>query len=529
MTKKSYKKEEDCSCSMDIFNKDNIITKYELRNVIIKDPKSVDPKGNFNIKPNTFSTYIKNVTVQNKISKFLPLITNGITNLSSVNVLKYGPDGNLYIGTGNAISNGIEPIWCIVKWNGKEFERVGNGVNGLVNAIEFDSVGNLYIGGSFSTNIPKTGEQVKILNRIAKYNPLTDSWDQILNNNGIVGVSAEVLTLKYSSNTNRLYIGGNGNLIWVNTSSPLCYLDIDTNNIVNVTATVIGSTPRTITGFVRCLEFDISDPRKLYIGGKLSYRSSNIIPIVYTDVFLGLITDTPNISFPDFYTPPGTSLQTGELFTIVSVSNEKLYLGGSFTYRQNLSIPVEMTLRNLCLFNPTRTTNAFTPISTVTITSSGSTFTSVLYPFNTVRSINIGDGDILYIGGDFVNFGYINPNLNNTIIPFIGAGRYAEFNPITNSWNADDFFALSINTIIFRKNKPRTKNNIIIGSSSTISNNYSTGLIIYTNDYINLVVDNKTLITLTENGSMATISSNEVCGKTSGFLYSNSNYDPFLN
>jgi hypothetical protein len=324
------------------------------------------------------------------------------------------------------------------------------------------------------------------------------------------------------------YIGGNGGLIWGGTS-PLCYLDLNTNNVINVTTSVTGSNlVRTITGNVRCLEFDISDPTKLYIGGKISYQSSDTTSITYNDVFLGLIMDTPSIAFPNFYIPPtSTTLYSGDLYTILSVSNEKLYLGGLFTYTQTSSIPFKDAIRNLCLFNPT--TKTFNPISTVTITSLGPTFTSVLFPNNLIRTINIGNKGILHIGGDFTNLAYINPNLGNVQIPLIGTGTYAEYNTITKIWSSYDRFNTSVNTIIFRKNESKTKNNIIVGGFLNFGNNYTSGLVIYTNNYINLVVDDKTLITLTENGSMATISSNKVCGKTSGFLYTNSNYDPFLN
>ena len=524
--KKEKKNKSDCTHDsyVDLLNPKNIITPYQLTNVLIKDPKSVDPNGNFSIKPNTFSTYIKNVNIVNKVPQWLPFITNGVTNLAFINVMKYGPDGNLYIGLGGGISTGIEIYWGIIKWDGKDFTRIGNGVNGAVNAIEFDSTGNLYIGGTFLYSIPKPGQTIQMLNSIAVYNKLTDSWEQ-LQCNGQIGVGNTVFALKYSSTTNRLYIGGTGGIFW-SSQSALCYLDLNLSvpSIINVVYNLVingTATNQIITGTVRCLEFDIVNQSNLYVGGKITYKTAN--GTNYSNVFLGLITDAQSITFPNFYS--FTSSISGEAYTLLSVNGSVpdtslLYIGGNCTY--STTSQQKDILRNLILFNPAA--NSFSPISTIII----NTTTSVLYPNSIVRTIAIDSTGTLYIGGDFTAISYINPTLNNANIPVIGAGRYAEFK--NNTWSSDLSIPNTVNTIIFKNKSIKTKQDILIGCNTTFFGNfYTTGLVTFTNDYINLVVDNKVLITLTGNGSSATISSNEVCGKTSGFLYSNSAYESFNN
>jgi hypothetical protein len=538
----------DCAhdCYVDLLNPKNIITPYQLRNVLIKDPKSIDPNGNFSIKPNTFSTYIKNVNIVNRVPQWLPFITNGVTNLSSINVMKYGPDGNLYIG-GGFLSTGIETIYCIVRWDGKDFKKLGNGVNGAVNAIEFDATGNLYIGGSFLYSIPKSGQPIQLLNNIGKYNKLTDSWEQ-LQCNGQIGVGNTVNALKYSSSTNRLYIGGSTGstgstavtssrgIFWGSVSS-LCYLDLTLSVpiIKNVEYNlVINGIPsiQIIKGTVRYLEFDIVDQSKLYVGGKITYTTAN--GGTYLNVFLGLINNTELITFPIFYTLTAAQIAaqiSGEAYTLLSVNGSVpdtslLYIGGNCEYIPTPPVTATTqkdTLRNLILFDPV--TNSFSPISTITITTPPTT--SVLFPNGIVRTIAIDSVGTLYIGGDFTAISYINSTLNNITIPVTGAGRYAEFK--NNTWSSDLNVNGNVNTIIFKNKSIKTKQDILIGCDSSFGNVYTTGLVTFTNDYINLIVDNKVLITLTKNGSSATISSNEVCGKTSGFLYSNSAYESFNN
>ena len=300
--------------------------------------------------------------------------------------------------------------------------------------------------------------------------------------------------------------------------------------IINVTynlVSICGTTSsQIITGTVRCLEFDIVHQSKLYVGGRINYTTTN--GLSYSGVFLGLITDAQIITFPNFY-PFIINQQSNEAYTLLSVNGSVpdkslLYIGGDCTYIPTPLVTAQPkdTLRYLILFNPTD--NSFSPISTININP---TTTSVLFPNGIVRTIAIDSVGTLYIGGDFNTFSYIDPALSNIIIPEIGVGKYAEFT--NGTWSSNLYISGSIDSIIFKNKSVKTKKDMLVGGNFTIGSNYLTGLITFTNDYINLVVDNKVLITLTGNGSSATISSNEVCGKTSGFLYSNSAYESFNN
>ena len=81
--------------------------------------------------------------------------TNG-----TVNALAFGDNGNLYVGGSFTTAGGLD-AQNIARWDGSSWSVLGlagkydattyyNGVNGPVNAIEYDGSGRLYIGGTFS-------------------------------------------------------------------------------------------------------------------------------------------------------------------------------------------------------------------------------------------------------------------------------------------------------------------------------------------------------------------------------------------
>ena len=84
---------------------------------------------------------------------------NGLN--GAVNIITFDPSGILYAG-GKFTKSGEVETNLIAKWNGTEWSSIGNGFSSYspeedyseVNAILFDSDGNIYAGGSFE----KTGE-----------------------------------------------------------------------------------------------------------------------------------------------------------------------------------------------------------------------------------------------------------------------------------------------------------------------------------------------------------------------------------
>ena len=125
-----------------------------------------------------------------------------------VNALTFDSSGNLYVGGGFS-SAGSTTVNNIAKWSpsSNTWSALNNGVtvgvSAVVNAVAFDSSsGNLYVGGSFLSAGSTT------VNYIAKWSPSTNTWSS-LNSVLSVGVSAMVNAVAFDSSSGNLYVGGN--------------------------------------------------------------------------------------------------------------------------------------------------------------------------------------------------------------------------------------------------------------------------------------------------------------------------------
>ena len=109
--------------------------------------------------------------------------------------------GNIYVGGQFKAAGGISNADYIAKWNGSEWSAVGKGLPadfiGFVNVLKFDSVGNLYAGGSWCS--ATTGGDFNYSN-IAKWDGKT--WNKLG-----TGMDGPVFALAFDS-TDNLYIGG---------------------------------------------------------------------------------------------------------------------------------------------------------------------------------------------------------------------------------------------------------------------------------------------------------------------------------
>jgi len=114
-----------------------------------------------------------------------------------VYVLAFDSHGDLYVG-GNFTSAGGSGANHIAKWDGSAWSPLGSGMNGSVSALAFDSSGNLYAGGSFTTAGGLSAS------RIAKWNGST--WSAL--GSGVGGTSAEVNALAVDDD-GHLFAGGN--------------------------------------------------------------------------------------------------------------------------------------------------------------------------------------------------------------------------------------------------------------------------------------------------------------------------------
>lgn len=86
-----------------------------------------------------------------------------------VSALAMGSDGALYAG-GLFERAGATWLKSIARWDGTEWQPLGDGVNGSVSALAADRDGNIYVGGSFRTAGDVT------VNNIARWHIPTATW-----------------------------------------------------------------------------------------------------------------------------------------------------------------------------------------------------------------------------------------------------------------------------------------------------------------------------------------------------------------
>lgn len=86
----------------------------------------------------------------------------------------------------------------VVRWTGSAWENVGGEMNGLINALEFDGMGNLYAGGEFT----RVGDT--IAGSVARWDGNT--WHAV--GDGVTSTLNNVYTIAYDDVRDILYIGG---------------------------------------------------------------------------------------------------------------------------------------------------------------------------------------------------------------------------------------------------------------------------------------------------------------------------------
>lgn len=122
---------------------------------------------------------------------------------AEVYCIDVAPDGMVYIG-GNftAVSGGGIAAYRVIKWNPitSTYSALGDGVNLSVYCVKYGSNGNLYIGGNFTTS----HDTLVTFNYIAIVNPITLVWSTLG-----TGMNAYVRTIEQSLTTGTMYVGGN--------------------------------------------------------------------------------------------------------------------------------------------------------------------------------------------------------------------------------------------------------------------------------------------------------------------------------
>ena len=153
-----------------------------------------------NQSSNISSTY--NLAKWDSVNNSWSLIVNGTTN-GNINAMEFDNSGNLYVGGSFTTISGISANY-IAKYtvsNGS-WSTLGtgtyNGTNGTVKTIQFDGLGNIYVGGDFA----KAGNIT--VNKIAKWNGT--AWSYLGSTPGVT-TTGYVNTIEIDKN-GILYAGG---------------------------------------------------------------------------------------------------------------------------------------------------------------------------------------------------------------------------------------------------------------------------------------------------------------------------------
>lgn len=146
----------------------------------------------FYLTPNSYS--YKEIT--NVSQTTMPTQSVGIGFNNNVNAIDVDSEGNLYIGGSFSYLSNYGATAQFVKWNGSSFTNILSVAylrSGIINDIKVHPItGDVYVCGS------------AVYDKIAKYSPSTDTWSGL--GSGIFGSSVE--TIAIHPITGDVYVGG---------------------------------------------------------------------------------------------------------------------------------------------------------------------------------------------------------------------------------------------------------------------------------------------------------------------------------
>ncbi len=288
--------------------------------------------------------------------------------------LAFDSSGNLYAG-GDFSSAGNCNSGCsrIAKWNGSTWSALGTGMNNRVLAIAFDGSGNLYAGGDFTT----AGTCTTGCNRIAKWNGST--WSALGS-----GVDRPVQALAFDG-TSTLYVGGE--FVSATGCSGSCAFLVRWNAATSAWSQLVNN--GAVFGAVYALTYSGG---ALYAGGDFTFAgncSSGCNRIAKWNGFL--------------WTPFGTGVNN-TVYAIAVDGSGNVYAGGNFTQAGTC------TSANGC--NRIAKWDA----STLTWSALGTGWS------NTVEALALDSSGILYAAGSFT------PGCGNCF-------RIAQWNVSSSTWS----------------------------------------------------------------------------------------------
>ena len=136
----------------------------------------------------------------------------GIGLNDTVAAIAVSPLGDYVYAAGGFTAAGIfgtpaSDLKYIARWNiaAQTWEAMGKGMSGGVNALEVDSAGNVYAGGSFKYANNADGTSIEV-NNIAKWNTALSTWEPMAS-----GLSGPIRAVKVSSSG--IYATGGPNFI----------------------------------------------------------------------------------------------------------------------------------------------------------------------------------------------------------------------------------------------------------------------------------------------------------------------------
>lgn len=173
----------------------------------------------------------------------------------AVRTMAWGPDGKLYVGGDFVNADNGSPIAvnyiAVYDPDLGEWNDLDTGLNGIVRSIAFDALGNLYVGGEFTT----AGAGATVVDRIAMWDGA--AWNAL---GGTPGVGGGVVYGVGVASDNSVYVGGTFTTAGGAAAERLAKWDGSAWSPVFVS-------PNGPNAIVRCLQVDINNNDDVYFGG----------------------------------------------------------------------------------------------------------------------------------------------------------------------------------------------------------------------------------------------------------------------
>jgi hypothetical protein len=352
--------------------------------------------------------------------------TNGTNAI--VNALALDASKNAFIGGNftkiNTVAGDVSKNYGII-WNPStnNWQSIGSNGNGFLDgsciALDLDSSNQrLYIGGSF-TKVNDSSNILLNTNRVAYWNLRTNTFNALGSNTDPSrnGTNATVNSLAFDSTNNRVYVGGNFTKV-----SDSSQIDQSANYVAYWDATnslwgELGGSTSTTNGtnaLVNALALDAS--KNVFIGGNFikTSVSSGDISANYGIIWNPVTSKWINLGAEKYKN--GFLDGSCSAFSL-DISNQRLYVGGTFTYAKDSSNMLLSTNRVAYL---DLNTSCWVGLGGRTTTNNG---------INAIcRTINYNtNNQMLYIGGDFTRTSNISGNDLST-------NRIAAWNTIKSVW-----------------------------------------------------------------------------------------------